>query len=77
MKTAQKIFEFIYSLEMEDFYLDNGYYDAEALASEYNGLCIYEANEGQSSKSYAPTTEWEFEDGSILQIGYSGLTILK
>ena len=44
---------------------------AEALA--LGGKEIYNANDEQSSKSFAPTVEFEFDDASIAQIEYGGV----
>lgn len=36
------------------------------------GVCIHSSNDEAGSWSHSPTEEWEFPDGSRLEVGFSG-----
>ena len=44
-------------------------------ARELGGVEIYNSNDGNSSKSFAPTVEFEFDDASSVQITYGGVFV--
>lgn len=44
----------------------------------YGGVCTYSSNDGNHSGwSFSPTEEWEFPDGSVIEIGYSAADVLS
>lgn len=61
------------------FVLDSGSWDGEycrpwgADLRRAGGVCIRSSNDGagNSGWSHSPTEEWEFPDGSRLEVGYS------
>ena len=71
---------------VEKAYYDAAWYDnmhsegcyalAVAAAHELGGIEIYNSNEGNSSKSLAPTVEFEFDDASSVKVTYGGVFII-
>ena len=51
------------------------YSNAVAMAHKLGGIEIYNSNDGNSSKSFAPTIEFEFDDSSSVQITYGGVYV--
>ena len=49
---------------------------AVAAAHELGGIEIYNSNDGNGSKSFAPTVEFEFDDASSVQITYGGVFLI-
>ena len=45
-------------------------------AHNLGGIEIYNSNYCNSSKSFAPTVEFEFDDGSSVQVTYGGVFII-
>ena len=71
---------------VEQAYYDAAWYDdmpsegcyalAVAAAHELGGIEIYNSNEGNSSKSLAPTVEFEFDDASSVKVTYGGVFVI-
>lgn len=38
---------------------------------EFGGRCLASSNDGASVLSFSPIEEWEFDDGSMVSVGYS------
>ncbi len=49
---------------------------AVAAANELGGIEVANSNDGNSSKSFAPTRTFEFDDASKVQITYGGVFII-
>ena len=49
------------------------YREAVDTARELGGIEIANSNEGNSSKSFAPTRTFEFDDASSVQVTYGGV----
>ena len=49
---------------------------AVAAAHELGGIEIYNSNEGNSSKSLAPTVEFKFDDASSVKVTYGGVFVI-
>lgn len=49
---------------------------AVAAAHELGGIEVANSNDGNSSKSFAPTRTFEFDDASKVQITYGGVFII-
>ena len=49
---------------------------AIAAAHELGGIEVANSNDGNSSKSFAPTRTFEFDDASKVQITYGGVFII-
>ena len=45
-------------------------------AHNLGGIEIYNSNDGNSSYSFAPTREFEFDDASSVQITYGGVFVI-
>lgn len=71
---------------IEQAYYDAAWYDnissegcyalAVAAAHELGGIEVANSNDGNSSKSFAPTVEFKFDDLSSVQITYGGVFII-
>ena len=71
---------------VEKAYYDAAWYDnmhsegcyalAVAAAHELGGIEIYNSNDGNSSKSFAPTRTFEFDDASSVYVSYGGVYVL-
>ena len=48
---------------------------AIAAAHEFGGVEVQNSNDGNSSKSFAPTRTFEFNDSSSAQITYGGVYV--
>ena len=44
---------------------------------ELGGVLTWSSNDGERDISFSPTERWEFEDGSVLEVGYSHSQVLK
>ena len=60
----------------ENFSSEGCYREAVDTAHELGGIEIYNSNNGNSSKSFAPTVEFEFDDASSVQITYDGAYVM-
>ena len=49
---------------------------AIAAAHELGGIEVANSNDGNTSKSFAPTRTFEFDDASTVQITYGGVFII-
>ena len=71
---------------IEQAYYDAAWYDniqsegcyalAVAAAHELGGIEVANSNDGNSSKSFAPTRTFEFDDASRVQITYGDVFII-
>jgi len=75
MLTAHRIFNEIYEEDYQDFYKDGGYSYAVRACEMEGGHMIYNSNDNNSAISFAPTLKYQFKDGSVLRIDYSGCSI--
>jgi len=75
MLTAHRIFNEVYEEDYQDFYKDGGYSYAVRACEMEGGKLVYNSNDGNSAVSFAPTLKFEFSDGSILRVDYSGVQI--
>ena len=75
MLTAHRIYNEVYEEDFENFYKDGGYSYAVRASEMEGGKMIYNSNDGNSAVSFAPTLKFQFSDGSILCIDYSGCSI--
>ena len=53
------------------------YREAIDIAHELGGVEVYNSNDGNSSKSFAPTVEFEFDDLSSVQVTYGGVFVIE
>ena len=60
----------------ENFSSEGCYREAVDTAHKLGGIEIYNSNYCNSSKSFAPTVEFEFDDGSSVQVTYGGVFII-
>lgn len=49
---------------------------AVAAAHELGGIEVANSNEGNSSKSLAPTVKFEFDDASSVKVTYGGVFVI-
>ena len=59
-----------------NFSSEGCYREAVDIAHELGGVEVYNSNDGNSSKSFAPTVEFEFDDLSSVHIMYSGAFVI-
>ena len=59
-----------------NFSSEGCYREAVDTALELGGVEVYNSNDGNSSKSFAPTVEFEFDDLSSVYIMYSGAFVI-
>ena len=57
----------------ENFSSEGCYREAVDTAHELGGIEIANSNEGNSSKSFAPTITFKFDDLSSVQVTYGGV----
>ena len=50
---------------------------AIAAAHELGGIEVANSNDGNSSKSFAPTRTFEFDDLSTVQVTYGGVYVIE
>ena len=75
MLVAHKIFEEVQEENFENFHKDGGYSYAVRACEMEGGRMIYNSNDNNSAISFAPTLKYQFKDGSVLRIDYSGVSI--
>ena len=56
-----------------NFSSEGCYREAVDTALELGGIELYNSNDGNSSWSFAPTRDFEFDDGSSVQVTYGGV----
>ena len=59
-----------------NFSSEGCYREAVSTAYELGGIEIFNSNDSSSSKSFAPTMEFEFDDASSVQITYGGVFVI-
>ena len=59
-----------------NFSSEGCYREAVDTAYALGGIEIHNSNEGNSSWSFAPTRDFEFDDGSSVQVTYSGAYVI-
>ena len=59
-----------------NFSSEGCYREAVDTANALGGIEIYNSNNGNSSKSFAPTVTFEFDDSSSVQITYGGVFVI-
>ena len=84
--TEIKVTEMTKAMDVAQAYDDVAWYDnissegcysrAIAAAHELGGIEVANSNDGNSSKSFAPTRTFEFDDASKVQITYGGVFII-
>lgn len=57
----------------ENFSSEGCYREAVDTAHELGGIETYNSNDGNSSKSFAPTITFKFDDLSTAQVTYGGV----
>ena len=60
----------------ENFSSEGCYREAVSTALELGGIEVANSNDGNSSKSFAPTRTFEFDDASRVQITYGDVFII-
>ena len=84
--TEIKVTEMNKAMDVAQAYDDVAWYDnissegcyssAIAAAHELGGIETYNSNDGNSTISFAPTRDYEFDDGSKVQITYGGVFVI-
>ena len=59
-----------------NFSSEGCYREAVDTAYALGGIEIYNSNDGNSSWSFAPTRDFEFDDGSSVQVTYGGVFVI-
>ena len=59
-----------------NFSSEGCYREAVDTAHKLGGIEVYNSNDGNSSKSFAPTVEFEFDDLSSVQVTYGGVFVI-
>ena len=59
-----------------NFSSEGCYREAVDTALELGGIELYNSNDGNSSWSFAPTRDFEFDDGSSVQVTYGGVFVI-
>ena len=59
-----------------NIHLEGCYALAVAAAHDLGGIEVYNSNDGNSTISFAPTCNYEFDDGSKVQITYGGVFLI-
>lgn len=57
----------------ENFSSEGCYREAVDTAHELGGIEVFNSNDGNSSKSFAPTITFKFDDLSTAQVTYGGV----
>lgn len=57
----------------ENFSSEGCYREAVDTAHELGGVEVFNSNDGNSSKSFAPTITFKFDDLSTAQVTYGGV----
>ena len=76
MNKAEKVEQVYDDAHYENCSSEGCYRLAVAAANEFGGVEIYNSNDGNGSKSFAPTVEFEFDDASSVQITYGGVFLI-
>ena len=84
--TEIKVNEMSKAMDVAQAYDDAAWYDnissagcyssAIAAAHELGGIEVANSNDGNSTISFAPTCDYEFDDGSKVQITYGGVFLI-
>ena len=59
-----------------NFSSEGCYREAVDTAHELGGIEVHNSNDGSSSYSFAPTRDFEFDDGSSVQVTYGGAVVI-
>lgn len=59
-----------------NFNSEGCYREAVATARELGGIEVHNSNEGNRTIDFAPTREFKFDDGSIVQVRYGGVFLI-
>ena len=59
-----------------NFSSEGCYREAVDTAYELGGVEVHNSNDGNSSWSFAPTRDFEFDDGSSVQVTYGGVFVI-
>ena len=66
-----------YDAAFNDNYPSEGCYSlAVAAAHDLGGIEIANSNDGNSTISFAPTRDYEFDDGSSAYVSYGGVYVI-
>ena len=73
MNKAEQVYEVYYTAKWDNNTHSEGCYAlAVHAALELGGVEVQNSNDGQSSKSYAPSILFEFDDSSSVYVTYGG-----
>ena len=73
---AEDVAEAYDAAQWDNIHSEGCYALAVAAAHELGGIEVANSNDGNSSKSFAPTRTFEFDDASKVQITYGGVFII-
>ena len=74
---AQQVEQTYYTAALDyNIQLEGCYSSAVATAQTLGGVETYNSNNGNSTISFAPTCNYEFDDGSKVQITYGGVFLI-
>ena len=73
---AEEVEQAYYAAQWDDISSEGCYALAVAAAIDLGGVEIYNSNDDNETKSFAPTCAFEFDD-SIVQVMYGGVCVLE
>ena len=74
---AEDVVEVYDAAAFDNCHSEGCYSLAIAAAHELGGVEIENSNDGNSSKSFAPSITFEFDDGSLVYIMYGGVCVIE
>ena len=77
MNKAEQVELVYYDAEWDNTSSDGCYSLAVSEARELGGVEVENSNDGNSSKSFAPTRTFEFDDGSAVQVTYGAVFVIE
>ena len=73
MNKAEQVYEVYYTAKWDNNTHSEGCYSLAVHAAwELGGVEVQNSNDGQGSKSYAPSILFEFDDSSSVYVTYGG-----
>ena len=77
MNKAEQVNDVYYTAAWDNNTHSEGCYAlAVHTAIELGGVEVENSNDGQGSKSYAPSITFEFDDGSSVYVSYGGVYVI-
>ena len=74
---AERVRQAYYAAKWDNNMSSEGCYSlAVEAAHELGGIEVYNSNNGNRTISFAPTRDFEFDDGSSVQITYGGVFVI-